>query len=227
MHNFFDSPNLTIICPFLCNFVLQTKPVELLVKSYPDAAHVLNKHGRLPLHLATESHKSWDEEIRFIVDAAPTALQSRDPSTHMFPFMLAAVKMENELTYRRHFEYDPDQGQEVEFFLVPVIQEDVENANTRPELDSIYQLLRGEPAIVGCGISNNPYESYLIRQVSRLEDCVSKLQDELEGLKARLSAKEQEIDAARQQSETDTRNLKDRITCLEEQLQKRKRDNDS
>mmetsp|Transcript_7373 Transcript_7373/g.14759 ORF Transcript_7373/g.14759 Transcript_7373/m.14759 type:complete len:627 (+) Transcript_7373:179-2059(+) len=200
-------------------------PVELLVEAYPDAAQTVNDQGRLPLHLAAENHKSWDE-IKLLVDAAPTALQSRDPHTLMFPFMLAAVKSWKDANYRRHFEFDLDQRRDVEYFLVPVVQNDAESINTRPELDCIYNLLRGEPNIVACGISNNPYESYLIRQVKRLEECVVKLQREQREMRAILVEKEQKLNVAQLQAEAVKRGLNDRISSLEEQLRKRKREND-
>ncbi len=195
------------------------------MEAYPDAAKTVNDHGRLPLHLATENHKSWDE-IQLLVDAAPTALRSRDPHTHMFPFMLAAVKSRKDTTYRRHVEFDLDQRRDVEYFLVPVVQNDVYINNTKPQLDCIYNMLRAEPTIVACGISNNPYESYLIRQVNRLEERVVKLQKKQQEMKSLLEGKEQILNVTRLQAEAEKRRLNDRISSLEEQLCKRKRQND-
>lgn len=65
--------------------------VSIFIHAYPEAARVLDNDLRLPLHLAIQTDKQWDEGVRSIVNAAPLALATRDPDNHLYPFMMAAM----------------------------------------------------------------------------------------------------------------------------------------
>jgi len=68
-----------------------SESIDLLLKLYPDGAMHMNKKGSLPLHIALENCKTWDHGILSLLDAFPESLWMRDPTTKMFPFMIAAA----------------------------------------------------------------------------------------------------------------------------------------
>jgi hypothetical protein len=64
--------------------------IDFLLKFNKPGVMALDKHGRLPLHLACESPKCWSNGIASIVDDFPEGVFMRDPKTGLFPFMQAA-----------------------------------------------------------------------------------------------------------------------------------------
>ena len=54
-------------------------------------ASMADIHGRLPLHLAVSSGRTWNNGVHLIASAAPLALQTRDTKSGMYPFMLASI----------------------------------------------------------------------------------------------------------------------------------------
>ena len=66
--------------------------LQLLMKHCPEAVSVQDWMGRLPLALAIESGKTWNNCIRLLLEAEPRALSTRDELSRMYPFMLASVK---------------------------------------------------------------------------------------------------------------------------------------
>lgn len=65
--------------------------IKCLLTANSKAASVPDDQGRLPLTLAILSNKSWECCLKCLLDAAPHAISTIDISTHMYPFMLAAV----------------------------------------------------------------------------------------------------------------------------------------
>lgn len=62
------------------------------------SAAIPDLHGRLPLHVALESPKTWKEGVKQLVGVYPEAVSILDPKTAMFPFMLAAKRYGADLT---------------------------------------------------------------------------------------------------------------------------------
>mmetsp|Transcript_31805 Transcript_31805/g.69901 ORF Transcript_31805/g.69901 Transcript_31805/m.69901 type:complete len:612 (-) Transcript_31805:1843-3678(-) len=148
--------------------------IKALLDSYPHAAACANGDGRLPLNLALVSGRTWRTGIRDILAACPDALfGTRDPSTHLFPFMLAAIDPK-QLRGRQ----DLDHGDEASFeetdeevrakkeataviggmwrFMSPETKERV-LAKVRKDidivrLDTVFEILRAMPDAVRCGI---------------------------------------------------------------------------
>jgi ankyrin repeat protein len=77
----------------------EDNPITILVEAYPGAARAMDKDLRLPLHWAIETDKQWNEGIQSLVKAAPLALSTRDGLYHMYPFMLAGVAGNLDLTF--------------------------------------------------------------------------------------------------------------------------------
>jgi hypothetical protein len=65
--------------------------IKCLLNANSKAASVPDNQGRLPLTLAILTNKSWEWCLRFLLDAAPHSISMIDPSTQMYPFMLAAA----------------------------------------------------------------------------------------------------------------------------------------
>ena len=65
--------------------------LNIVCAIYPNAAAIMDRSGRLPLHLALRSGKTWNAEIQTLFDAHPEGLSRADPRTGLLPFMTAAV----------------------------------------------------------------------------------------------------------------------------------------
>lgn len=65
--------------------------VLMMVKEYPAAASIMNRQGRIPLHLAIDQGKPWDGALLPLLRAAPQAMEQRDPITKLFPALQAAA----------------------------------------------------------------------------------------------------------------------------------------
>jgi hypothetical protein len=65
--------------------------VNVVLRANPSAASIPNAQGRVPLMLAAASHYSWETTIKSLFAAEPRAISSRDPTTLLYPFAVAAV----------------------------------------------------------------------------------------------------------------------------------------
>ena len=65
--------------------------LDILCAIYPSAAATMDRNGRLPLHHALRSGKTWNSGIKILFDAHPEGLCRRDPQTGLLPFMMAAA----------------------------------------------------------------------------------------------------------------------------------------
>ena len=69
--------------------------IDVLPQLYPEAAQASLSNGRLPLHWALESGKTWGEKdylaIRKLVESYPNGVTVVDPVTGLAPFMMAAA----------------------------------------------------------------------------------------------------------------------------------------
>lgn len=74
---------------------------RLLIDYYPRAANTPNKNGQYPLNLAIKAGSSWEDGIiPLLFDAAPHVLNRLDSKLFIFPFMIASVMSELEISYR-------------------------------------------------------------------------------------------------------------------------------
>jgi hypothetical protein len=64
--------------------------VTILLDIYPQAAGIPDAGGLLPLHLAIKKNRTWEGGVKALWRAEPRSLCTRDPSTKLYPFMLAA-----------------------------------------------------------------------------------------------------------------------------------------
>ena len=68
------------------------RSIDMLLKISAKAAFYTDKKGRLPLHLALASGKTWDNGVKRLIDVFPESERMRDPVTLLYPFMLAACE---------------------------------------------------------------------------------------------------------------------------------------
>jgi len=67
--------------------------IQTLVSLNPSAANYHNNSLRLPLSLALEGGKLFEDRmVQGLFRASPSSLRTRDCGAHMYPFMLAAIK---------------------------------------------------------------------------------------------------------------------------------------
>lgn len=64
--------------------------MKQILEAAPEASRVMNRKGRLPLHIAIDAHWDWNDGVKDIFMANPTASSIRDPDSHLLPFMLAS-----------------------------------------------------------------------------------------------------------------------------------------
>jgi len=101
----------------------------------PNAAAVVNRDGRLPLHLAIANGAHWSNGVEDIFLANPKAISIRDPITRLFPFMHASVSNTNTqpITRKQEEESVQEGGMKV-------------SAESDSILTTVYELLRANPA---------------------------------------------------------------------------------
>jgi ankyrin repeat protein len=68
----------------------QPSVIEILLEACPESACVTSPEGRLPLHIALESGKRWDQGVKQLVACNADALNVVDYKTGLAPFQLAA-----------------------------------------------------------------------------------------------------------------------------------------
>lgn len=57
---------------------------------YPGAASIVDHFGRLPLHYAVQSGRSYDGTMKALIHASPQALETKDGNLGLYPFMMAS-----------------------------------------------------------------------------------------------------------------------------------------
>ena len=73
-------------------FDMHSDSIEILTRSFPAAASIVNDTGELPLHLAlTKGRRTWRTGISILVEANSDALQVRDQRLNLYPFQLASA----------------------------------------------------------------------------------------------------------------------------------------
>ena len=76
----------------------QPSVVDILLSASAFTACVPDPEGRLPLHVALESGKRWNQGIKDIISCYPDALSIPDSQTGLVPFQLAASCPKSDLT---------------------------------------------------------------------------------------------------------------------------------
>lgn len=72
------------------NATQQASVIEILLEASAESACVTNPEGQLPLHLALESGKRWNQGVKHLIASYPDALNVVDYKSGLAPFMLAA-----------------------------------------------------------------------------------------------------------------------------------------
>jgi len=82
--------------------------LTILLDIFPQAACFPDISGRLPLHLALETNRTWEGGVKALLKAEPRCLTTRDPFTKLYPFMLAAANDSDISTIFRLLLADPE-----------------------------------------------------------------------------------------------------------------------
>jgi hypothetical protein len=123
-----------------------------LLNAYPEAAALPDKDGRLPLHLALESGKSW-ARIRPLFEIYPDALHLVDRCTGLTAAALAAVADQDSVEIRAQQRTAGDKGLVSMWNLVPIARKQEARQKAADELScerltTIYQVLRAFPQVL-------------------------------------------------------------------------------
>jgi hypothetical protein len=116
--------------------------IKCLLNANSKAASVPDNHGRLPLTLAILTNKSWECCLKFLLDAAPHSISMIDPSTQMYPFMVAAAIRPPPIL--DNASSSEEEGEEEDYTIIP--QSYIENALF--SLSNTFRLLREAPYLV-------------------------------------------------------------------------------
>lgn len=73
--------------PMLTKWSSPCDIIQKFIEIFPDAAHIPNKMGELPLHHAIRANRDC---LGTILDAYPEAMERKDPRSDLYPFQLAA-----------------------------------------------------------------------------------------------------------------------------------------
>lgn len=91
----------------------QPSVIDILLEAKPEAASIPDNQGRLPLHLAISSGKTWSQGVKAILKANPDTLTSPDPTTGLQPFLQAASSSNPDLgTILELLKKDPSMAKE-------------------------------------------------------------------------------------------------------------------
>lgn len=82
---------------------LQQSPLYFTLKAFPGAIRVMTG-GRLPLHIAISSNKSFSD-IKSLVNEEPRALRVKDPITGLYPALLLASRKAYTAEQRSRFQF--------------------------------------------------------------------------------------------------------------------------
>lgn len=102
------------------------KVFDLLLDADPDQAAIVSSSGQTPLHLCVQSSNflsPW--RLRRLIQSHPSALSMRHPSSHMFPFLLAASCSRNPKD-----EPEPDLAQLDQIFVLISMAPGLVNASS-------------------------------------------------------------------------------------------------
>jgi hypothetical protein len=132
--------------------IIHWSSLELTLKAYPRAVRVLSE-GRLPLHVAIDGGKTWDD-LRLIVGEEPRALKVRESASRLLPFQLMAIRQTYTTDQRLRFHriaginFDKSNG-----VCLPAQRATNEVRRVQKEyhldvLSSIYELLRRDASVV-------------------------------------------------------------------------------
>eukprot|EP00567_Pseudictyota_dubia_P002108 CAMPEP_0197467492 /NCGR_PEP_ID=MMETSP1175-20131217/65590_1 /TAXON_ID=1003142 /ORGANISM="Triceratium dubium, Strain CCMP147" /LENGTH=428 /DNA_ID=CAMNT_0043003561 /DNA_START=727 /DNA_END=2013 /DNA_ORIENTATION=- len=74
------------------NVLTDSSVIKMLLHEFAGAAAIpCAVSGRLPLVLSIAAGREYDDGLREILHAAPSAIEARDPETGLYPFMIAAL----------------------------------------------------------------------------------------------------------------------------------------
>jgi hypothetical protein len=127
--------------------------VRLIVQEDPDTCLQRGRDGRLPIHLALRMKDQDFHLFNLIFNAATSVANQKCPTTHLYPYQLAAVQYTDSNTpddEAPDWSGSEEEGADEEDYDVP----DKEDSYlARSNLSCIYKLLRQSPNLVGDGIS--------------------------------------------------------------------------
>lgn len=132
--------SLPLHCAAECPAILDEEDgyyvLHALLLLFPHACRIPDSYGRLPLHLAIQSGKSYHGALKYLFEEYPDAISMRDGQHYLLPFMLASLSSTT------------DSG------TSPVNSTPVARPQAQHTVDSALELLKLDPSGVKTSISS-------------------------------------------------------------------------
>mmetsp|Transcript_21116 Transcript_21116/g.29833 ORF Transcript_21116/g.29833 Transcript_21116/m.29833 type:complete len:380 (+) Transcript_21116:56-1195(+) len=104
-----------------------------LLSLFPQACEIPDAEGRLPIHLAVESGKSWEGVVQKLLALYPSAIMIQDGKESLYPFMIAALPKEDQGNLRQTREAASNKA-----------------SMSCQDLTSTFELLTADPSLASC-----------------------------------------------------------------------------
>uniref|UniRef100_A0A6U3Q3Y1 Uncharacterized protein n=1 Tax=Ditylum brightwellii TaxID=49249 RepID=A0A6U3Q3Y1_9STRA len=134
------------------------KIVKYFLRRYPKAVSIPNGAGKLPLHLALENKWPCHD---ILMSACPPAVETRDVTSHFYPYQIAACSFYQQFHYnshaRHHYYQEKQQQQQKRQKQNNHHQGTPSNKKDVRELSILYELIREAPHLLshGVGVSSS------------------------------------------------------------------------
>lgn len=139
--------------------------IKLLVQLNPGAVVALDSQGQLPLHLALANGDMWVDGVSSLV--APVALKTRDPTSQLYPVLMAAAAATQDSRLQGRELTDVREQAELQlrqqnprfssnYHLMLRIESEARHRAMHDgdlALETIFELVRAEPSFLRAGIS--------------------------------------------------------------------------
>lgn len=128
--------------------------LELTLKAFPEAA-ILRCNGRLPLHIAMQSGKTYGE-VKCLIDLEPKTLKTRDSHTLLYPVLQMAAKRPYVAKQSLRFHYVAKNGRKPTVWDKMTPQDrtrDILRVRKLYQLDilsSLFEIIRLDPSVIEC-----------------------------------------------------------------------------
>lgn len=184
--------------------------IDLLLSINSTAARKTDRRGRLPVHLALNSGKTWSNGVRGLVEAFPESVRMRDPPTMLYPFMLAACSSVNNL-------WKGEDGSKCDIGDLDAMNntEDTRLSADLAAVNTTFMLLRDAPDIVLSKQSN--------AEIAFLRRTRSELQHETDQLKEKISTIQMDLQKRMSPSELKDIEDKEKREISRQQEEKRRK----
>jgi len=191
-----------------------------LASTFPDGALEVDKEGRLPLHIALDHHKTWNDGVSRLLQLHPQTARVCDPKTRLYPFMLAAIgdsesKIREECSRIAKATFKSVVWKKIHSSRKDIEIQKVIAKNDIDKITTIYQLLLHAPDLINA--MNSSYDKVKEKEKNYLKMSNKILEEEyIEMLKDADTLKDM-LDQRRAKSWIEINDLENKLNSLREE----------